>query len=262
MGWQEGDLNLDGVRIHYYRRGSGRPIVLAHGATDNGLCWTRVAEVLGGDSDVIAYDARFHGQSDAPEDTTGGGGTDLIGLVEQLGLERPAIMGHSMGAGSVAAAAAERPDLFRCAILEDPGWRMPVAGNAESAARPELPNYQGMTVEEIAAAGRERSPMWHEDEFGPWALAKTQVRRGPLQARPMPAPGAWRDTAGRITCPVLLVTGGNRERGAIVTPEAEEAAKRACPTLEVVRLAQAGHNIRREAFEEFIATVTSFLARH
>ncbi|MGH2602926.1 MAG: alpha/beta fold hydrolase, partial [Dehalococcoidia bacterium] len=234
MAWREGDIEVDGVRLHYYRRGSGPPVVLAHGATDNGLCWTRVAEEMERDYDVIAYDARFHGLSDAPEEASGGGGADLLGLVEQLGLERPALIGHSMGAGSVAAAAAERSDLFCCVILEDPGWR------TEAPQRPPPPDYRSMTPAEIEAAGRERSPMWHDAEFGPWALAKQQYRPPPAQSRP--PLGAWRETVAAITCPALLITGGNRERGAIVTPEAAAEAQRLCPRLEVVCFEDAGHN--------------------
>jgi len=266
MIWDEGDVFLDGVKIHYYRRGSGHPLVLAHGASDNGLCWTRVAAVLVRDHDVIAYDARFHGLSDGPENVQGGGGPDLVGLVEKLGLDRPAIMGHSMGAGSVAAAAAERPDLFRCAILEDPAWRMPADASVapqSSPERPQMPDYRSMTIEEIMAAGRQRNPMWHEDEFRPWALSKKQFRRRNLEIMPGAAsPGAWRQIIQKITCPILLVTGGNRERGAIVTPEAAEEVRRLCPTLEVVRFERAGHNIRREAFQEFVAAVTAFLAAY
>jgi pimeloyl-ACP methyl ester carboxylesterase len=57
MDWQEGDLDIGGVRIHYHRRGAGRPLVLAHGASDNGRCWGRVAEALEGEYDIVAYDA-------------------------------------------------------------------------------------------------------------------------------------------------------------------------------------------------------------
>jgi hypothetical protein len=39
-------------------------------------------------------------------------------------------------------------------------------------------------------------------------------------------------------------------------------AQRLCPSLEVVRFERAGHNIRREAFEEFMDAVTGFLARN
>ena len=77
MAWTEGDLNVRGVKLHYYRRGSGRPVVLAHGFSDNGLCWDRVATVLDDRYDVIAYDARFHGKSEAPADGSFGDGKDL-----------------------------------------------------------------------------------------------------------------------------------------------------------------------------------------
>src|SRR5688572_14727483 len=123
MDWQEGDIDLDGVRIHYYRRGTGRPLVLAHGASDNGRCWERVAQALEGEYDIVAYDARYHGLSDAPEGGSLAGGEDLVAMVQALGLERPAIMGHSMGARTVAQAAGTNPELFRCAVLEDPPWR-------------------------------------------------------------------------------------------------------------------------------------------
>ena len=56
--WHEGDVRIDDATIHYYRRGSGPPVVLAHGALDDGRCWTRVAEALESEYDLIAYDAR------------------------------------------------------------------------------------------------------------------------------------------------------------------------------------------------------------
>ena len=163
MGWQEGDLDIDGARFHYYRRGRGSPLVLAHGAGDSGDCWTRVAAALEDSYDVIAYDARYHGLSDA---TPGpGGGADLIAVVEKLGLERPALMGHSMGAGSVIRACAARPEMFRRAVLEDPGLRLAVPGGVTPAPARNPTDYSTMTAAEIEAEGRSRSPMWDEVEW-------------------------------------------------------------------------------------------------
>src|SRR5437899_2771334 len=52
--WFSGDVVANGVRIHYYRTaGDKPPLVLSHGATDSGLCWTRVARALESDYDVI-----------------------------------------------------------------------------------------------------------------------------------------------------------------------------------------------------------------
>ncbi|MEO8541312.1 MAG: alpha/beta hydrolase, partial [bacterium] len=174
MAWTEGDISIDGVRIHYYRRGTGRPLVLAHGFSDNGKCWDRVATVLEDRYDVIAFDARHHGLSDKPADGSIGDGNDLVALVEALGLEKAALLGHSMGAGTVAQAAGERPELFRCAILEDPAWRdgpmPPPAGGRE------MPRWSELSVEKIIELGKAQSPSWHAAEFPAWAESKQQFR--------------------------------------------------------------------------------------
>ena len=66
--WTEGDVLTNGIRMHYYRTGGDKPaLVLAHGFSDNGLCWTPVARVLQADYDVIMIDARGHGKSEAPD---------------------------------------------------------------------------------------------------------------------------------------------------------------------------------------------------
>ena len=66
--WQSGDVTVNGLRLHYTRTGGAKPpVVLAHGFSDDGLCWTPVAEALEADYDVIMVDARGHGRSEAPE---------------------------------------------------------------------------------------------------------------------------------------------------------------------------------------------------
>ena len=61
-----------------------------------------------------------------------------------------------------------------------------------------------------------------------------------------------------INCPVLLLT-GDPARGAIVTPEAAAEAARLWRVGQVVHVAGAGHNIRRDRWEPFRAAVTTFL---
>ena len=121
-----GDVVVNGVKIHYHRTGGDKPpVVLAHGITGNGLCWTRLAQALEGEYDLVMYDTRGHGLSDAPETgyASEDHAADLAGLVEALSLERPVLIGHSMGAGNVAMTVATYPDLARCTVLEDPPWR-------------------------------------------------------------------------------------------------------------------------------------------
>src|SRR5260370_10427248 len=63
--WSEGNVQANGITIHYYRTGdNNKPsILLLHGVTDSGLCWSRVAHDLEDDYDVIMTDARGHGRS-------------------------------------------------------------------------------------------------------------------------------------------------------------------------------------------------------
>lgn len=258
MEWDEGDILIgDGVRLHYYRTGHGPAVVLAHGATDNGRCWDRFAATLAPRYALIAYDARYHGKSDAPAEGGMAGGEDLVALVEGLRLERPALIGHSMGARTVAQAAAARPDLFRCAVLEDPPWWVePPAG-----PRPGMQQLFAMSVEEIAAAGQEQNPTWDASEFAAWAESKKQFRPPADWFAGVRNFGTdWRELASQLAIPVLLVC-GEVERGAIVAPAVAAEAKSRCRLMEVVSL-PAGHNVRREAFEAFRDAVTAFLARH
>ena len=45
--WQTGIVEANGVRLHYTRTGGDKPpVVLAHGVTDDGLCWSPVAAAL------------------------------------------------------------------------------------------------------------------------------------------------------------------------------------------------------------------------
>ena len=121
--WQSGFINTNGLRLHYTRTGGPKPpLVLAHGVTDDGLCWSPVATALAPDYDVIMVDARGHGLSDAPLEGYGPieQADNLAGLIEALDLTAPLILGHSMGAMTTLMLAARHPELPRAIALEDP----------------------------------------------------------------------------------------------------------------------------------------------
>ena len=58
--WTQNDLSVNGVRLHYYRtsHGDNRPLVLVHGFSDNGFCWTLTARNHESEYDVIMPDMR------------------------------------------------------------------------------------------------------------------------------------------------------------------------------------------------------------
>src|SRR5512134_1184173 len=128
-GWTDGYVMANGIRIHYWRTGgAGKPpLVLAHGSSDDGLCWTNLAKELTDRYDIIMFDARGHGLSDppTPNDPEDVQVEDLSELIKALKLDKPILMGHSMGSASVAHFAAKYPDVPRAVILEDPALIRP-----------------------------------------------------------------------------------------------------------------------------------------
>src|SRR5690348_11144093 len=107
--WSDHDLSINGLTIHYYRmvRRDKPPVVLLPGFSDSGLAWTRLARDLAPEYDLIMPDAVSHGRSSGPgpEGFRARAVSDVRALIEMLELERPALVGHSMGARTAAGVA-------------------------------------------------------------------------------------------------------------------------------------------------------------
>jgi pimeloyl-ACP methyl ester carboxylesterase len=97
----------DGGRIHVVERGSGPAVVLLHGIWLGVGIWAPQLRRLGDDHRVLALSARGHGQSRAGEEgySFERMATDLIEVLEALGVDDAVVCGHSMG-GMVAQLAA------------------------------------------------------------------------------------------------------------------------------------------------------------
>lgn len=265
--WSAGDVIANGIRIHYYRTGGGKPpVVLCHGYSDSGLCWASTARALQADYDVIMPDARGHGLSEAPEDAYSHElmAADLAGFIRALGLERPAVAGHSMGGYVAALAAAEYPGLMRCVTLEDPGWRPEAQLTVdELAARMQerkdtLQEAKAMSRDDLLARGQEQHLRWDETDLAAWADAKQQLSLNIVKSYGRRRE-AWQTIVPRITCPILLVR-SDPALGGIVTAEMAAEAQTLWREGRVVHVPGAGHNVRRDQSEAFITAVRGFLA--
>lgn len=262
--WADGYVTTNGIRLHYHRTGGDKPpLVLSHGITDSGLCWRRVAEALEAEYDVVMVDARGHGLSDRPERdySREEHARDLAGVIRILGLEPARVMGHSMGGAITTVLAATEPSLVRSAVLEDPPWRaltyIPSPVSAEDWAR-RIAERHEMSREQVIAVGKLTNPTWSAAEFDDWAIAKHQV--SPLVVNFIGKDTTpWADYISRIQCPALLVT-GDTSLGAIVSSETAAEATRLNPHVREGHIAGAGHNIRREQFDAYLALVRAFLA--
>lgn len=117
-------MRLGGHAVRYEAPGEGPPVVLVHGLGASARWWRGTAAALEGDHRVIVPELpgfgygvrtpRFH----LPE------AVDLLGrLIERLGLDRPAVVGHSLGALVALGLAAARPDLLSRLVLISPPVR-------------------------------------------------------------------------------------------------------------------------------------------
>jgi N-formylmaleamate deformylase len=275
--WVEGDVLANGIRIHYTRTGDARgpELVLLHGYSDNGRCWTPVAQALEADYDIVMIDARGHGRSEAPEGSYSGDvmADDVKGVCDALELQMPVLLGHSMGAITAMVAAGRYADRFRAVILEDPVWRTAAEEEAmrrEYEARqargeaqgawPSLLEMRTLSHDEIVAIGRKQNPKWPEAELEPWATSKQQISLNLLNAR-FERGEPWQEILPRITCPVMVIV-PDVALGGMTTPVGAALAKQLLKHGEIVDVAGAGHNVRREQFEPYMQAVRAFLTRH
>ncbi len=271
VAWQDGDLLIDGRKLHYYRAGTpGKPtVVLLHGFTNNGLTWTPLARDLQEDYDLIALDAAGHGLSDSPgpDPDPHQLRDDTIAAITSLNVDRPALIGHSMGAGTAAAVAAQLGDQIRCAVLEDPGWR-------DANPSPALPGAVGspewldvirtlptLPPEERQALAIKANPTWSDEDRALWIDSRLQFDLSLVDGLRRRLATDWREIARQITCPVLLIT-ADPQRGAIVSPAAAAEATKLLRSGQVVRVEGAGHNIRRDNYAPFRDAVIPFLKAH
>jgi pimeloyl-ACP methyl ester carboxylesterase len=106
-------VDTNGVETYYERRGEGPPVVFIHGATLDHRMWRPQVAALVDEYETVSYDYRGHGETgatDREEYSVEMLTEDLRGLVEELGLERPVLCGHSYGGVIAAEYAVRYPD--------------------------------------------------------------------------------------------------------------------------------------------------------
>ena len=256
-----GFVDADGVQLAWSRSGQGEPskptLLLAHGITDSAACWDRVSSALDPSWDVVRYDARGHGLSSRADRYLVEQHTkDLVGLCAALQLDRPVVVGHSMG-GVHAALAASEMDV-RALILEDPHWpEIPEDGTKDIAAsRRSVVRVAELPREKRLAYCRAQHPTWTESDLRPWVEAQPLVDPDVVNwFGSWRTTNRWRDHVHNLPCPGLLLTADP----GTVTPSAAAEAQDLWPQLQVVKIEGAGHNIRRDRFEPYWRAVTSFL---
>jgi N-formylmaleamate deformylase len=249
---------VNGINIHYLRTGGPKPpLVLLHGLTGSGSCWTPLARALEGEYDVVMPDARGHGTSGTPpsgyryEDHA----SDVIGLIQRLELAAPVLLGHSMG-GMTAALVANQI-VNRGVILADPSF-LSLERQREVHDSDVVEQHRrllGLDKGEVLAQARARHPHRRPEFIELVTEARLKTRLAAFEVLVPPNP-EYQRLVSTIDAPILLVIGDD---GAVVSLEMAREMQNLNPRLQIEQIPDAGHGLPYDQPERFEAAINAFL---
>src|SRR5216683_5441503 len=107
--------DVNGINLYYETYGTGRPLILLHGGLGSGEMFGPVLPQLAERHQVIAVDLQGHGRTadiDRPIDARLMAG-DIAALIDHLKLDKPDVVGHSLGGGVALQVGVNYPDKIR-----------------------------------------------------------------------------------------------------------------------------------------------------
>jgi N-formylmaleamate deformylase len=245
------NVHANGIRQHYLRYG-GRDgvraqrdaVIIVPGITSPAVTWGFVGEHFGRQFDTYVLDVRGRGLSQAGPEldySLDAQAADVIAFAQALGLQRYAIVGHSMGARIGIRAARSQPAGLTRLVLVDP----PVSGPGRRAYPAQLPWYIDsirLAQQGIDAEGMRRfCPTWTEDQL---RLRAQWLHTCDERAILASFNGFHDDDIHadlpHVGVPALLMTAG---RGDVIRAEDVHEMRTLLPALLVAHVANAGHMI-------------------
>lgn len=248
-------LSRSEVTFGYEESGAGDPpLLLIHGWGTNRGVFGPLLRATCATHRVVAVDLRGHGESDAPlqDPSVEAYADDVAWLAAALGLDRPVLVGHSMG-GLVALELASRLDVRGLVLLESPVAAPPAMA---AALQPAIDRLETAAYQATASAMLDMMLGPHFDATGRTRML-ADIRSLPQQvlARSLRASLAYdsQAAAARVRCPVLYV-------GTSIPYADIPRFQELCPQLVTDHLPGCGHYFPLEAPGPLNAMITRFLA--
>lgn len=248
------------AQLSYWRQGTGRPLVLVHGFLGGSAMWTDQIAAFSDRADVICPDLAGFGDSAALEapDTIAGHARQVLGLLDDLGIDDFALLGHSMGGMIVQEMARRAPGRISDLILYGTGPQGVLPGRFETIAESRarfLHEDLGATVERIAATWFLRGA-----EAEGYALCQKLARQVRLPTA-LASLSAWETWDGRAALPDIrartLVLWGSHDRS--YGWSQPEALWRGIADADLAVVPGAAHNVHMEKPAIFNALLRDFL---
>jgi pimeloyl-ACP methyl ester carboxylesterase len=268
------NIVLRQLRFHFLEWGApdAPPLVLLHGGHQSAHSWDLVSLHLAQNYRVLALDQRGHGDSEWPRDAEYSNhnmALDAGAFITELGLQRPILVGHSMGGRNAMLLTKRDPSRLRALAIVDVG--------------PEVSDRGRQVIAGFVQTNQEFDDLDHfvrnvqqYDPYRPRAHIERTVKYNMLQradgkfvskcdATPRRL-GLVRGTglldnitledARAFDLPVLVVRGAN---SSILAPDAAERFRDALPRGTLVSVPDCGHNVHGQNTLGFIAALGGFL---
>lgn len=264
-----GFMPVAGTRLYYQAMGSGEAVVLLHGGAIDHRMWDLQFEELARDHRVIRYDARGFGLSNSPFGEYRHF-EDLRQLLHGLALQRPHLVGLSMGCRSAVDFAIAHPAELGALVLCSPGLSG-MRFESEEFARHLEAIRDAYGRSDFAQAAEEFVRGWCDGPRRSPEETPPEVR-GPIKAMALQIIRPGRDLGrggeleppaisrlAEIQAPVLVLEGG------IDMPDIHAAVariEREVPGARVVRLPGAAHMVNMEEPAAVNGEIRGFLATH
>jgi pimeloyl-ACP methyl ester carboxylesterase len=112
-------VSVDGLSIHYVEAGAGEPVVLIHGLGASTFCFRHTLPALATRFHAIALDLPGYGYStrDAPDHSVTAQAGYVLGFLDALGIEKAALIGHSLGGAIAQRIAVSHPERVSRLVL-------------------------------------------------------------------------------------------------------------------------------------------------
>lgn len=266
-------IDLPAGRFHYVSWGAERTelpsMLLLHGITSSAQSWVRVGPALADRYRVYAFDMRGHGESIKPSRgaySLRHTADDALAFIETLGLERPALIGHSWGGATAIVLASGAwsqqpvPNLSQL-ILEDPAINFGRGDPEERVAT--YTRDIGRPADELRAELTASSPGWTAADIEGKIDALHKVTREAVVSVFTEAgqAGDLLPLLANIAVPTLLIR-ADAALGTTLDDAAWKQAKQYLPThSRAVQVNGASHNIHRSQFNAFMQVVNDFLSQ-
>ena len=263
-------ITANGINIAYETVGNGPPLVLIAGLGYSRWMWHKMVPGLAVNFQVISYDNRGVGESDKPAGSYTAQllAEDLAGLLAELGIEKTAVFGHSMGGFVAQAFALAYPEKVTHLILSATNFggprHVPVTQEAlavlmDTTSDPLTRLRNGILVS-CAEGFADRQPAVVEE----WLAYRAENPIDPVgyQAQMgvglslMSEAACFEHKLKAITAPTLILSG---DEDKVVPPANVDLLAEVIPHAETAVITQAGHFFPFEQPDTAVANVTRFL---